>query len=218
MGESTEINRKLAKIKSLFKRDRIKIDLFDERIKKLIQILGWLIFFACVGYWIAFMFIIPDRFDAVLHTTYFTTILISFTCILKLESVFLNTISGISFFGFLTVTISLIPQSYDRFLNATPDSIFFLIVGPIYHASIAGFQLFLVFHPKIPMSKRYLLWGVLFYLAFMASYDDYQRINIITGLEQLVTTDFTKAYAFYALIITSVGIYLYKKRFGILVN
>ncbi|MFX1269637.1 MAG: hypothetical protein ACFFAK_16880, partial [Promethearchaeota archaeon] len=78
--------------------------------------------------------------------------------------------------------------------------------------------LFLVFHPKIPMSKRYLLWGVLFYLAFMASYDDYQRINIITGLEQLITTDFTKAYAFYALIITSVGIYFYKKKFGILVN
>lgn len=217
MGESTEANSKLKKFKMLFKKDSIKIDLFDERIKKIIQILGWLMFFACIGYWIAFMFIIQE-FEAVLHTTYFTTILISFTCILKLESVFLNTISSISFYGFLTVTISLIPQSFDKFLNATPDSIAFLFVGPIYHASLAGFQVFLVFHTKIPMSKKYLLWGILFYLAFMASYDDYQRINIITGLEQLVTSDFTKAYSFYALVITSVGIYFYKKRFGILVN
>ena len=217
MAESTEKDSKLKKLQMLFKRDRIKIDLFDERVKKIIQILGWLIFFACVGYWIAFMFIIQE-FDAVLHTTYFTTILISFTCIFKLESVFLNTISGISFYGFLTVTISLIPQTVEKFANAELDSIAFLIVGPIYHAALVSFQLFLVFHPKIPMSKRYLLWGVLFYLAFMASYDDYQRINIITGLEQLITTDFTKAYAFYALIITSVGIYFYKKKFGILVN
>ena len=208
MGESTETDSKLKKIKMLFKKDRFKIDLFDERIKRVIQILGWLMFFACVGYWIAFMFIIQD-FNAVLETTYITIILISITCILKLESVFFNTISSISFYGFLNVTIVFIFNTY---------SIADLFVKPILHGAIAGFQLFLVFHPKIPMSKKYLLWGALFYLAFMASYDDYHRINIITGLVQLVTTDFTRAYAFYALIITSVGIYFYKKRFGILVN
>ncbi len=208
MGESTEANSKLKKFKMLFKKDRIKIDLFDERIKKIIQILGWLMLFACIGYWILYMFIL-QRFNELLETTYFTIILISFSCIFKLESVFLNTISCISFYGFLNVTILFI---------FTIDSIADVFVGPILHGAIACFQIFLVFHPKIPMSKRYLLWGVLFYLAFMASYDDYQRINIITGLWEVVSTDFTKAYAFYALIITSVGIYLYKKRFGILVN
>ena len=209
MGESTETNSKLKKLKLLFKRDRIKIDLFDERIKKIIQILGWLILLACMGYWIAFMFIIQD-FEAVLHTTYFTIILISFTCIFKLESVFLNTISSINLYGFLIITIGLIPIT---------DSIIFAIVGPILHGTIACFQLFLVFHPKIPMSKKYLMWGFLFYLAFMASYDNYERIaGIVTGLEQIVTAEFTKAYAYYVLLFSSVGIYFYKKRFGILVN
>ena len=207
MGDSTETDIKLKKIKMLFKKDTYKIDLFDERIKKIIQMLGWLMFLACIGYW-SFMFTIQD-FEAVLHTTYFTIILISVTCILKLESVFLNIITGITFYGFLTVTIGLITVT---------DSIIYAIVGPVLHGAIAGFQVFLVFHPKIPMSKKYLLWGIIFYLAFMASYDDYQRINIITGLEQIVTSDFTKAYSFYALVITSVGIYFYKKRFGILVN
>ncbi|MFX0178746.1 MAG: hypothetical protein ACFE78_01075 [Candidatus Hodarchaeota archaeon] len=207
MGEFTETDSKLNKIKMLFKKDRFKVELYDERIKRIIQILGWVMFFVC-EFWGILMFAM-QLYSYVLHTTFFTTILISFTCILKLESIFLNTISSISFYGFLNVTIALIPVT---------DSIAFFFVGPVYHGLIAGFQIFLVFHPKIPMSKRYLLWGVLFYLAFMASYDDYQRINIITGLEQLITTDFTKAYAFYALIITSAGIYFYKKRFGILVN
>ncbi|MFX0025429.1 MAG: hypothetical protein ACFE8M_03380, partial [Candidatus Hermodarchaeota archaeon] len=168
MGEFTETDSKLNKIKMLFKKDRFKVELYDERIKRIIQILGWVMFFVC-EFWGILMFAM-QLYSYVLHTTFFTTILISFTCILKLESIFLNTISSISFYGFLNVTIALIPVT---------DSIAFFFVGPVYHGLIAGFQIFLVFHPKIPMSKRYLLWGVLFYLAFMASYDDYQRINII---------------------------------------
>lgn len=209
MEESSEAKKIIKKIKSYFKKkERFKIDLFDERIRNLIQICGLIIFTGCVVYWVYIMFFTPN-YGALLYTTYFTIILISFTCILKLESVFLNTITCLTFYGFLNITIALITNTVD-FLSA--------IVGPILHGAIAIFQLFLVFHPKVPISKKYLLWGVLFFFIFMATYDDYHRFNVITGLEEVVPTAFTKAYSFYALLFSSIGIYLYKKRFGIIVD
>lgn len=209
MEESSEGKSIIKKIKSfLKKREKIKVDLFDERIKSIFQICGLIILTGCVVYWVYIMFFTKD-YGALLYTTYLTIILISFTCILKLESTFLNTITCLTFYGFLNITIALIPQTKD---------IIFAIVGPILHGAIACFQIFLIFHPKIPISKKYLLWGVLFYFIFMPTYDDYQRFNLITGLERLITTDFTKAYAFYALLFSSIVIYLYKKRFGIIVD
>ncbi|MFX1353540.1 MAG: hypothetical protein ACFFGP_06235, partial [Promethearchaeota archaeon] len=154
-----------------------------------------------------YMFIFP-LYEPVLYTTYIAILLISFTCIFKLESVFLNTITCITFFGFTTITVGLIPKVYDFFS---------LMVAPVLHGAIAIFQMFLVFHPKVPVSKKYLLWGVLFFSIFMVAYDDYYRFNVITILEAIgIPTSFTKAYSFYALIISAIGIYFYKKRFGIL--
>jgi hypothetical protein len=95
---------------------------------------------------------------------------------------------------------------------------FSLIVGPILHLAIGLFQLFIILHQKIPISKRHLLWSFLFFLIFMSSYDNFQRWDIITGLYEIVPTSFTEVYSFYMLIFSVIGIYLYKKKFGILVR
>ena len=52
----------------------------------------------------------------------------------------------------------------------------------------------------------------------MSSYDSFQRWDIITGLYDVVPTSFTEVYSFYMLIFSVVGIYLYKKKYGILVK
>ncbi|MFW9782320.1 MAG: hypothetical protein ACFFFB_08565 [Candidatus Heimdallarchaeota archaeon] len=210
MGESSKAKDLIEKIKVFLKKEKPHIKLFDERIKRLFQIAGWGIFIGCVIYWIFYMFIAQD-FTAVLATTYFTVVLISLTCIFKLESVFLNTITCLTFYGFLNITIAFIPQV---------DDFFTLMVAPVLHGIIAGFQLFLIFHPKVPISKKYLLWGVLFFSIFMVAYDDYGRFSYITGLSELIpfAAEFMKAYAFYALIFSAIGIYIYKRLFGILVN
>jgi len=209
MGEDSETKSIFERIKLFFKKEKLHIKLFDERIKKMFQLAGWGIFIGCVIYWVFYMFIFP-MYDAVLYTTYISILLISFTCIFKLESVFLNTITCLTFYGFINITVALIPKVYDFFS---------LMVAPVLHGSIAIFQLFLVFHPKVPVSKKYLLWGVLFFSIFMVAYDDYYRFNVITILEDIgIPTSFTKAYSFYSLLISAIGIYFYKKRFGILVK
>ncbi|TFG16164.1 MAG: hypothetical protein EU531_07320 [Promethearchaeota archaeon] len=96
--------------------------------------------------------------------------------------------------------------------------IFSLIVGPILHLAIGIFQLFVILHKKIPISKRNLLWSFLLFLIFTSSYDSFQRWDIITGLYEVVPTSFTEVYSFYMLIFSVVGIYLYKKKYGILVK
>jgi hypothetical protein len=92
-----------------------------------------------------------------------------------------------------------------------------IFVGPVLHGAIVLFQLYLIFNRKIPICRRYLIWGVLFYFIFMSGYDSFQRWNIITGLVNLIPTAFTMAYAFYALIFSAVLIYFYKKKYGILI-
>lgn len=208
MTESSKSKSVFKKMKLFFKREKLKIELYDERLLKIFKILGLLIFVGCIIYWIYFMFL-TDEYGAVLYTTYFTIILISFTCILKLKSVFLNTVTCLTFYGFINITIGMITQVKDF-----PS----LVVGPVLHGTITVFQLFLVFHPKIPISKKYLYWGVLFYIIFTASYDNFQRWNYIIGLTEFLTNEFTKAYAFYALLFSTIGVYFYKKRFGIVVD
>ncbi|MFX0189090.1 MAG: hypothetical protein ACFE8A_15300, partial [Candidatus Hodarchaeota archaeon] len=84
------------------------------------------------------------------------------------------------------------------------------------HGAMAGFQLYLVLHRKIALSKRYLFLGFLFYLIFMNSVDTIARLIIETKSEALFTDLMTAVFSFYILSLTCVGIYFYKKKFGIL--
>ena len=186
---------------------RVKVDI-QEKLRLFFFITGWITFIGCIYYWIHFFFIVR-QYDALLYTTYLSLILISLTCIFKFESLFLNTFSCITFYGFINITISMIPVVYD---------IFSFIVGPILHLAIGVFQLFIVLDRKIPVSKRYLIWSFMFYLIFMSSYDSFQRWDVITGLYDVVPSSFTMAYSFYMLIFSVLGIYYYKRRYGVLLN
>jgi len=186
---------------------RLKVDI-NEKIKLGFSIIGWIIIIGCFYYWIHF-FIIVRQYEPLVYTTYLTLILIGLTCIFRFESVLLNSISCITFYGFLNIAIFMISQVVD---------IFSLIVGPILHLLMGIFQLFIILHKKIPISKRHLFWSFLLFLIFMSSYDSFQRWDIITGLYDVVPTSFTEVYSFYMLIFSVVGIYLYKKKYGILVK
>ncbi|MHA1411473.1 MAG: hypothetical protein ACTSUL_03955 [Promethearchaeota archaeon] len=197
----------------IFKKAKVVIDYIltktmDKPFDRIFKIIGWSIISFCIYYWIYF-FIIVKIFEPLLYTTYITSILIGLTLITGLKSTFFNSFTSITFYGFLNVTLFMIPLV---------DDIFSLIVGPVLHGAIAGFQLFLILHKKAPICTRFLLIGMLFYLTFMSSYDSFHRFNIITGLERLVPTSFTVAYSFYALIFSVVAIYFYKKKYGIIVE
>ncbi len=172
-----------------------------------VKVFGWLMLGGCIFYWFWFFFVFPD-YSALFYTTYLTLILISLTCINKFESVFLNSITCLAVYGFIVITIYFIPVSID---------IFSLIVGPLLHGAIGAFQLFLIFHKKIAISKRYLFWGYLFYLLFLSSFDTYSRIPLIVGMSNTISESLTKVFSFYALTISVVGIYFYKKKYGILI-
>ncbi|MFO8020812.1 MAG: hypothetical protein R6U96_19475 [Promethearchaeia archaeon] len=171
-----------------------------------VEIAGWGIIAGCIAYFIYFSFILQN-FEPLTYTTYLTLILIGLTCINKFESVLLNSTTCITVYGFLTISI--------WFFNVTND-FGTLIVGPILHGAMGLFQLFLIVHPRIPMSKRYLIWGFFFYLLFLSSYDTYQRLNIITGSTDVFSELMTMVHGFYTLSLSLLGIYLYKKKFGIL--
>ena len=71
-----------------------------------VRIGGLTLLGACIWYWIFFFFIVQD-FEPLVYTTYITLILISLTLINKFESVLLNSITCISVYGFITITIGL---------------------------------------------------------------------------------------------------------------
>lgn len=185
-----------------------KIPLEKLKEKRIIEIIGYIILAGCIYYWIHFFFIVSE-YEALLYTTYFTLLLISMTCIYKFESTFLNTITSLTAYGFLNISIGFISTTVD-FLS--------LIVGPILHGAICVFQIFIIFHHKIPISKKYILWGILFYSVFTVSYDDINRWNYITGLAPIISPSFTQVYSFYTLLLSAVGIYFYKKKYGILIT
>ena len=187
---------------------RVEIPSFNKLEKRIIGIIGWIIFIACLYYWIFFFFIVRI-YGPLLYTTYFTTILIGFTCIFKFESTLFNTLTCITVYGFINITIG---------LSFTVTDILNLISGPLLHGFIAGVQLFIVFHRKIYIQKSYLMWGLLFYFIFMSSYDSFHRWNLITGLEHVFSAVFTKAYSFYALWISGIVIYHYKNRLGLIIK
>lgn len=171
-----------------------------------VKIAGYLMLALCVYYWIHFFFIIGD-ITALTYTTYLTIILISLTCINKFESVLLNSATSITAFGFSMITVWLIPVANNPAM---------IIVGPILHGIMATFQWYLIFHPKIPMSKRYLIWGYLFVMIFMGIVDQVERLNIMTGNQYMFTSTETGTFLFYIISLTVVGTYFYKKHYGIL--
>lgn len=206
MSKLPEIVEKIEKLKKeLLIKESEEVS-FSKKQKMIFEACGWIILVGCVYYWIFFFFFV-HYYEPLLYTTYFTTILIGITCIYRFESLLFNSITCITFYGFINITFGLIFTSTD---------IFSFIGGPIIHAIIAAVQLFIIFHKKIPIHEGYLIWGLLFYFTFVSSYDSFQRWNIITGLSTLLSDVFTKAYAFYALWLSGVFIHFYKKRHGLL--
>ncbi|TFF84304.1 MAG: hypothetical protein EU552_01040 [Promethearchaeota archaeon] len=205
----TEFTKKITDTfyKKIDFKPRLKVDI-DEKIKFVFGLIGWIIIIGCVYYWVHF-FIIFRQYEPLVYTTYLSLVLIGLTCIFRFESVLLNSISCITFYGFINIAVFMISQVVD---------IFSLIVGPILHLAIGLFQLFIILHQKIPISKRYLLWSFVFFLIFMSSYDSFQRWDVITGLYDVVPTSFTEVYSFYMLIFSILGIYLYKRKYSILVK
>jgi len=171
-----------------------------------VRIAGWIILSLCIWYWIYFFFI-AKIYEPLTYTTYITIILVALTCINKFESVLLNSITCLTFYGFIAISCWLIPVS-----TTLPK----WLGGPILHFAIGFFQLFLVFNKRIPVSKRYLIYGFLFYTLFLSSYDQFSRLTIMTGQEDRFTDVFQAVHFFYTLALSLIFVYWYKKRFGIL--
>jgi hypothetical protein len=160
----------------------------------------------CIWYWIWFFFIV-QRLEPLTYSVYITIILIALTLINKFESVLLNSITSITVYGFLVISIGSIRIAKDLYSFFT---------GPILYGLVAGFQLFLVFHRKIAVSKRYMFWGFLFYLLFISSFESFSHLNVIIGTEEVFPELVTAVLSFYILGITFIVIYFYKKKYGIL--
>ncbi len=171
-----------------------------------VKIFGYILLGLCIGYWIYNFFIIGD-IVSLTHTTYLTLILISLTCINRFESVLLNSVTSISSIGFLLISIFLI--------NSTRD-IYTALGGPILHGLMAAFQLYLVINKKIPVSKRYLIIGYLFYIFFLSSYDNFGRLIEITETGSVFTELMVLVQTFYLFSLSTIGIYYLKKKYGML--
>ncbi|TFG26492.1 MAG: hypothetical protein EU532_09670 [Promethearchaeota archaeon] len=173
-----------------------------------VRIGGIILLAICIWYWIWFFFIV-QRFEPLTYSAYITLILVSLTLINKFESVLLNSITGISVYGFMMLTIGSLIVSHSNFIN--------ILTGPLLYGLIASFQLFLVFHPKIFVSKRYMIWGLLFYLLFLSSFETFTHVNVVIGGTEGKSSELqTAVLSFYILMITYIVIYFYKKKFGLL--
>ncbi len=160
----------------------------------------------CIWYWIWFFFIV-QQLEPLTYSVYITMILVALTLINKFESVLLNSITSITVYGFIMISIGSIRVATD---------IYSFFTGPVLYGLVASFQLFLVFHRKIAVSKRYMFWGFLFYLLFISSFESFSHINVIIGTEDIFPELATAVLSFYILGITFIVIYFYKKKFGIL--
>ena len=171
-----------------------------------VQVIGWTLFSFCVYRWIMYFFIY-EYYRSLTHTTYLTLILISLTCINKFESILLNSAVSMSFLLFIIVSVLFVSLASD-----VPT----FIEGVVLHGVIAAFQIYIVLNKKIAISKKYLLWGFLLYLIFISSYDSFARI--IAAVEMSEDTSIIKmiVQVFYVLSISTILVYFYKKKFGIL--
>jgi len=184
-----------------------KIKVLEKKISLLtVQIIGWTLFLFCVYRWIMFFFIY-EYYRSLTHTTYLTLILISLTCINKFESTLLNSAASMSFLLFIVVSV--------LFVSLATDMLTF-IEGVVLHGAIAAFQIFLVINKKIPISKKYLLWSFLLYLIFISSYDSFARIIAAIDVNEETPIIKMTVQVFYILCISSILVYLIKKKFGII--
>ena len=171
-----------------------------------VQVIGWALFLFCVYRWITYFFIY-EYYRSLTHTTYLTLILISLTCINKFESTLLNSAACMSFLLFIIVSIIFISL-------ATDISTF--IDGVVLHGVIATFQVYLLLNRKIVISKKYLLWSFLLYLIFISSYDSFARIIAAIDMREETSMIKMTVQVFYVLCISTILVYMIKKRFGIL--
>jgi hypothetical protein len=203
--DSTEKVHFFSKVQNLFNILVIKV---EKKEKKIFKILGWIILGSCIYYWVHFFFIV-QQYEPLLYSTYFVLILMGLTFINEFKSTFLNSITCLTWYGFFNETIA---------MSFQVNNLFSLVVGPLLHGTIGLLQLYMILHRKIPICKRYLIWGVLFYFIFVSSYDSFQRWKVIIGLETIISNNFAKAYTFYTILFSAVGIYFYKKKYGILIE
>lgn len=171
-----------------------------------VRVGGIILLGICIWYWIWFFFIV-QQLEPLTYSVYITMILVALTLINKFESVLLNSITSITVYGFIMISIGSIRVVRD---------VYSLFTGPILYGLVATFQLFLVFHRKIAVSKRYMFWGFLFYLLFISSFESFTHLNVIIGTEEIFPELVTAVLSFYILGITLIVIYFYKKKFGIL--
>jgi hypothetical protein len=186
-----------------------EVKVFEKKIySTIIQGIGWALFSFCVYRWVLYFFIY-EYYRSLTHTTFLTLILISLTCINKFESTVLNSAVSMSFLLFIIVSVLFVPL-------ATDLSTF--IEGVVLHGAIAAFQIYVVINKKIAISKKYLLWSFLLYLIFISSYDSFTRI--IAAIEVNEDTPIIKmiVQVFYVLSISTILVYFYKKKFGILLT
>ena len=172
----------------------------------IIQVIGWMLLASCIYRWILFFFFY-DYYRPLTHTTYLTLIIISLTCIKKLDSVILNSATCVSLLLFIFVSIVFIPLTSDlsTFLN-----------GFGLHFAIVLFQLYIFFNKKVALSKKALVWSFLLYLIFISSYDSFARINAAIRMNKDLPEIQLIVITFYLLTISALLNYLYKKSYGIL--
>lgn len=172
----------------------------------IVQIIGWMLLASCIYRWIVFFFFY-DYYSPLTHTTYLTLIIISLTCIKKLDSIMLNSATCVSLLLFIFVSIIFIPIANDltSFLN-----------GFGLHFAIVLFQLYILFNKKVAISKKALVWSFLLYLIFISSYDSFARINAAIRMSETIPEIQLIVITFYLLAISALVNYLYKKKYGIL--
>ncbi len=172
----------------------------------LIQLIGWALFGFCVYRWITYFFIY-EYYRSLTHTTYLTLIIISLTCINKFESPLLNSAASMSFLLFIIVSVIFVSLATD---------IFTFIDGVVLHGAIAAFQMYILLNKKIVVSKKYLLWSFLLYLIFISSYDSFARIIAAIDMNEETSSIKMTVQIFYALCISTMLVYVIKKKCGIL--
>jgi hypothetical protein len=147
------------------------------------------------------------NYEGLLSTTTITLIMISFTLIFKFDNPYLNSMLPLTFYGFFSLCMWLIPVI---------TTVEMFVAGFLLHFGIALFNLFMILNKNIKCSKRAFYWGALFYMCWTWLYDDLYRLNVMTGVDNIFPSIATQIHTFYTLFL-SLWIHIYiKKRQGAL--
>ena len=112
-----------------------------------------------------------------------------------------------SFLLFIVVSILFIPLATDMLS---------FMEGVVLHSAIAIFQIYLIINKKIAISKKYLLWSFLLYLIFISSYDSFARIIAAIDMNENISIIKMTVQVFYILGISTILVYIFKKKYGIM--